>query len=70
MADQSKKRIEFSVDQSLWMHSPHTDEDTCVIYRGRMSGTSDAVVYDPASGWQGIIPISWLRPIDSDTEQE
>jgi len=50
----------FEVDQHLIMHSPYTDEDTEVIYRGRMT-PDRAVVYNPATGWQGQVPMDWLR---------
>jgi len=49
----------FEVDEKLLWHSPYTDADIEVIYRGEYRGI--AVCYDPKTGWQGLVPFEYLR---------
>ena len=49
----------FQVDDILIMHSPFTDDDTEVIFRGMLG--EKAVVYNKVTGWQGAVPVDWLR---------
>jgi hypothetical protein len=48
----------FVQNDILIMHSPHTDEDVEVNYRGPISGTDKAVVV--SAGSQFVVPMSWL----------
>jgi len=57
MATQTPKP--FEVDEKLLWHSPFTDTDIEVIYRGYYNGV--AVCYDPKTGWQGLVPFEYLR---------
>ena len=49
----------FQVDETLVMHSPFTNEDTLVNFRGFLGGDK-AVVITP-TGLQMSVPSEWLR---------
>ena len=53
--------LPMNVGDIVIMHSPFTDEDTLVNYRGNMGG-GKAVVIPCPSGLQMAVPIEWLRP--------
>jgi hypothetical protein len=50
---------EFQVDQIITMHSPFTDEDTLVNFRGLMGGGKAMVIPHP-EGLQMQVPVEWL----------
>ena len=50
---------EFQVDQIITMHSPFTDEDTLVNFRGLMRGGVAMVIPHP-KGFQMQVPVEWL----------
>jgi len=53
---------QFQVDQIITMHSPFTDEDTLVNFRGLMGGGKAMVIPYP-KGLQIAVPVEWLSPI-------
>jgi hypothetical protein len=53
---------QFQVDQIITMHSPFTDEDTLVNFRGLMGGGKAMVIPYP-KGLQMAVPVEWLSPI-------
>jgi len=50
---------EFQVDEIITMHSPFTDEDMLVHFRGLMSGGKAMVIPHP-KGLQMAVPVEWL----------
>ena len=48
----------FQVDEMVIMHSPFTEEDVLVNYRGR-NGAKAVVI--PPSKLQMSVPVEWLR---------
>jgi len=50
----------FEVDELIVWHSPFTHEDMEVIFRG-FHDNEASVVYNPKSGWQGVVPNLFLR---------
>ena len=52
---------QFQVDQIITMHSPFTDEDTLVNFRGLMGGGVAMVIPHP-KGLQMQVPVEWLSP--------
>ena len=50
----------FQVDETLVMHSPFTNEDTLVNFRGFL-GSDKAVVIPLPKGLQMSVPSEWLR---------
>ena len=52
---------QFQVDQIITMHSPFTDEDTLVNFRGLMGGGKAMVIPHP-KGLQMAVPVEWLSP--------
>lgn len=50
----------FGVDETLVMHSPFTNEDTLVNFRGFL-GSDKAVVIPLPKGLQMSVPKAWLR---------
>ena len=52
---------EFQVDQIITMHSPFTDEDMLVNFRGLMGGGKAMVIPHP-KGLQMAVPVEWLSP--------
>lgn len=52
---------QFQVDQIITMHSPFTDEDTLVNFRGLMGGGKAMVIPHP-KGLQIAVPVEWLSP--------
>lgn len=51
---------EFSVDEIVIMHSPYTDEDVLMNYRGG-TGYGKAVLFNVKDGYQITVPVEWLR---------
>jgi len=56
---------QFQVDQIITMHSPFTDEDTLVNFRGLMGGL--AMVIPHPKGLQMAVPVEWLSPTQETT---
>ena len=54
---------QFQVDQIVNLHSPHTNEDVLVNFRGSMGGGLAMVIPHP-KGLQMAVPIEWLSPIE------
>ena len=52
---------QFQVDQIITMHSPFTDEDALVNFRGLMGGGKAMVIPHP-KGLQMAVPVEWLSP--------
>ena len=50
----------FQVDETLVMHSPFTNEDTLVNFRGFLGGDK-AVVIPLPKGLQMSVPAEWLQ---------
>jgi hypothetical protein len=59
---------QFSVGDTLILHSPFTGEDTRVNYRGECGG-GKAVVIPLPKGLQFAVPVEWLRRDDSQPEE-
>jgi len=57
---------QFQVDQIITMHSPFTDEDTLVNFRGLMGGGKAMVIPHP-KGLQMAVPFEWLSPTPETT---
>jgi hypothetical protein len=60
--------IVFEVDEDVIMHSPFTDEDTVVNFRGKVNPT-ESMVYNKKSGWQGAVPTKWLKKLEASNVQ-
>jgi hypothetical protein len=57
----------FEVDELIIWYSPFTETDMEVIYRGKFDAVS-SVVYNPKSGWQGIVKNELLRHREEETK--
>jgi len=57
---------QFQVDQIVTMHSPFTDEDVLVNFRGLMGGGKAMVICHP-KGLQMAVPVAWLSPTPETT---
>jgi hypothetical protein len=57
---------QFQVDQIVTMHSPFTDEDVLVNFRGLMGGGKAMVIRHP-KGLQMAVPVEWLSPTPETT---
>jgi hypothetical protein len=57
---------QFQVDQIVTMHSPFTDEDVLVNFRGLMGGGKAMVIRHP-KGLQMAVPVEWLSPTTETT---
>lgn len=51
---------QFQVDQIVTMHSPFTNEDTLVNFRGLISPEKAMVIPHP-HGLQMAVPVEWLK---------
>jgi hypothetical protein len=57
--DKMSDNAPFQVDEIVIMHSPFTEEDVLVNYRGRNG--AKAVVIPTPKGLQMSVPVEWLR---------
>jgi hypothetical protein len=57
---------QFQVEQIITMHSPFTNEDTLVNFRGLMGGGKAMVIPHP-KGLQMAVPVKWLSPTPETT---
>lgn len=58
---------DFVVDEMVIWHSPHTDEDVVMNYRGRMG--DKAMLYNMKSGFQWAVPLDQIRKKQTSQEK-